>query len=435
MQRDQRMSSFSPIKDTSGQDTAIEPRQKHKKAIVTWLAIGVSIVAVLIFILPGLNALFQSGAAVSKRQIQLATVTRGDLTRDVSVQGKIIAAISPTLYAPSGGTVSLTIKAGDTVSKGDVLATIASPELESQYAQQKAHLEELQLNYQRQEIQIKSALLDNQQQIELAIVDLELSEKNKQRADTNIKIDVISQVEYEQHIAELKKNMLQHKHAIEKAELQKENYEFELKSMTLQLDRQKYVVENLERQVSELTIKSPIDGMIGNVFIREKDSVNQNSELLSVVDLTAFEVEVTIPESYADDLVVNLPAQVQYNGERYGGFLSAISPEVINGQVNGIIRFSDRVPEGLRQNQRVSSRIMIESKKDVLKVARGSFVETGGGRIAFVVDGTIALKQPIDIGVRSINEVEITQGLEEGDTIITSSIEQYADHQQIYLTE
>ncbi len=429
------MSSFSPIKDTSGQDKVLQPRSKRAKTAAIWLIVFGLLIALVVFLFPGLKALFQSDATVSKRQLQLAVVTRGDLTREVAVQGKIIAAISPTLYAPTSGTVSLSIKAGDTVSKGDVLATIASPELESQFAQQKAHLEELQLNYQRQEIQIKSALLDNQQKIELAIVDLELSEKNKQRADTNIKIDVISQVEYEQHIAELKKNMLQHKHAIEKAELQKENYEFELKSMKLQLDRQKYVVENLERQVRELTIKSPIEGMIGNVFIREKDSVNQNSELLSVVDLTAFEVEVTIPESYADDLVVNLPAQVQYNAENYAGFLSAISPEVINGQVNGIIRFKDRVPEGLRQNQRVSSRIMIESKKDVLKVARGSFVETGGGRIAFVVNGTVAQKHPITIGVRSINEVEVSNGLQEGDTIITSSIEQYIEHQQIYLTE
>ena len=68
--------------------------------------------------------------------------------------------------------------------------------------------------------------------------------------------------------------------------------------------------------------------------------------------------------------------------------VTAISPEVVNGQVTGTVAFTGAVPEGLKQSQRVTTRLVFESKKDVLKVARGAFVESGGGRVAYVVSGS-----------------------------------------------
>ena len=268
----------------------------------------------------------------------------------------------------------------------------------------------------------------------MAKVDLELAQKNIQRAELNIKMKVISQVDYETQHAELEKIKLQHKHAIQNAELQKENYQFELKARQFQMERQKYVVADLERKVNELELISPITGVIGSLMVDEKDSVNQNSELLTLVDLTAYEIEISIPEAYADDLGVGLATEVTLEGKNYIGELAAISPEVTNGQVSGRVRFVDNVPQGLRQNQRISSRILIESRNNVLKVRRGSFVETGGGSIAFVLEGDVAIKRSIQLGARSINEVEIISGLAVGDEIIVSSIEPFTQSQQVYLS-
>jgi HlyD family secretion protein len=429
------MPKLASMRDTSAQDV-----KKNEPSKLTgrymWTAISlVIIVSILWFILPALNRLISSERTISLQQIQVATVEQGDLQRDVAVQGKVVAAISPTLFAPSAGTVSLHFKAGDSVNQGDIIATIDSPEIESEYAQQKAMLEETELEYRRQEIVIKTALLDNQQNIELALVDFELATKNKVRADINIKLKVISQVEYEQNQAELKKIGLQHKHAIQNAKLKKENYDFELQAKKLQLDRQEFVVSELDRQVKQLKVVSPITGVIGNVLVNEKDAVNRNAPVMTVVDLTAFEIEINIPETYADDLGVGLKAQITLDDKNFVGELTAISPEVTNGQVSGRIRFEQKSPQGLRQNQRISIRILIESRDNVIKVQRGSFVETSGGRYVFVIKDDIAVKRNIQLGARSLSEIEVISGLQKGEKIIISSVEQFADTQQIYLSK
>jgi len=153
-----------------------------------------------------------------------------------------------------------------------------------------------------------------------------------------------------------------------------------------------------------------------------------------VIDLSAFEVEVNIPESFADDLGVGLASEITFNGETHLGHIVAISPEVTNGQVVGRLRFNEELVANLRQNQRVSARILIESKENILKVRRGAFVESGGGRIVYAVTNDNATRQKVTLGARSIGEVEILSGLKAGDKIVVSSIDVFNNREQIYLT-
>jgi HlyD family secretion protein len=80
---------------------------------------------------------------------------------------------------------------------------------------------------------------------------------------------------------------------------------------------------------------------------------------------------------------------------------------------------------GLRQNQRVNVRIIIEEKEDVLKIRNGAFLESSGGRMAYVIDDDIAERRDIVVGARSIAEVEIISGLREGEQIIISSLDRF----------
>lgn len=423
------------IKDTSGQDVVVKQGNRTKKRLVMGLLGAAVLGSTAWFAAPGFSSLYAADYTVSEEQLRFAKVIRGDLQRDLAVQGRVVAAVSPTLFAPSEGAVTLSVKAGDQVTKGQLLATIESPELKTRYDQELARQQEIQVELGRQEIETKAALLDNRQRTELASVDLEVAKTKSQRAEVSIKSSLISKEQYEEDQVLLKKAMLQHDHAQQNEQLQKEKLEFELAAKKLQLERQQYVVNDLKRQRDALNLLSPLDGVVGAVNIREKEAVTKNQSLISVVDLTAFEIEVTIPETYADDLGVGLLTEISFNGEMHMGELTAISPEVINGQVAGRVRFKQFTPQGLRQNQRVNARVLIESRKNVLKVRRGSFVESGGGRVAYVVNEKSALRKPIQVGARSIGEVEIISGLNEGDRIIISSSQEYADKQRLYIAQ
>ena len=137
------------IRDTSAQDQVMPSPagSKHKRALL--IAAGV---AALLVVLWWLSSFFSSERSVNRDRIRIAEVTRGTLVRDASVNGRIVAAVSPTLYAPAMSTVTLKIRAGDNVKKGDVLAVLDSPELSNQLAREQSSLDQLEAEVARQRI-------------------------------------------------------------------------------------------------------------------------------------------------------------------------------------------------------------------------------------------------------------------------------------------
>ena len=96
------------------------PQQRRTR----WLAggaLGVALLAATAWLVTGWAA---GSRSVDAERVRIAEVVRGDLVRDISADGRVIAANSPTLYAVAGGTVELAVVAGDAVARGDVLATI-----------------------------------------------------------------------------------------------------------------------------------------------------------------------------------------------------------------------------------------------------------------------------------------------------------------------
>lgn len=82
-------------------------------------------------------------------RLRVAEVVRGDLVRDISADGRVISANSPTLYAIAAGTVTLQVVAGDRVEEGQALAEIDSPELRSRLVQEQSTLASLQRGQRR----------------------------------------------------------------------------------------------------------------------------------------------------------------------------------------------------------------------------------------------------------------------------------------------
>ena len=96
------------------------------------------------------------------------------------------------------------------------------------------------------------------------------------------------------------------------------------------------------------------------------------------------------------------------------------------------LRFKDRQPPGLRQNQRMSARIVLDTRRNVLMVDRGPFLEQGGGS-AYVMDGDVAVRRPIQTGTSSLGAVEILGGLKEGDRVVVSGSDLFGDAERVVI--
>jgi HlyD family secretion protein len=422
------------IRDTSAQDRPVDqaPRMRLRRYKLIGAGAGGLLLLVLVIVL--VRSWMGAEVSVPRERVRIAEVTRGEFIRDVSAQGTVVAAVSPTLFAIAAGTVHYLVHAGDSVKTQQPIAQIDSPELRNELEREQATLAGLEVDVQRQSIDTRRQLLTNQQTIDLANVAIQAAQREERRAEDSWGKHLISERDYEKARDDAVAAAVNHKHAVQTAQLQKESLQFELSARRLERDRQRLVVEDLQRRVGDLEIKSPVDGIVGTLAVNERASVPQSAAVITVVDLSAFEVEFQVPETYADDLKVGMDAEITYGAKKYAATVNAVSPEVKQGQVTGRLRFSNDVPKGLRQNQRLSTRIVLEQRDGVLKVARGPFLDSGGGRIAYLVQDGIASKVSIQTGATSVSEVEILQGLAPGNQIIISNLGDFERVETVRLT-
>lgn len=423
------------IADTSAQDVRLAPRDPRRNQLI-FAAIGVAAIAAIVLAAPWVKRWANATVSVPYDRIRTAAVVRGDLVRDVSVQGKIVAAVSPTLYATASGNITLLVDAGEQVVAGQVLAAVESPELTSELQQAESSLEQRKVELERQRIESRQQALEKRKEADLADVALVAAKREKRRADEANDRGVIPMIDFEKAQDDLRNAELAYSHAIADAGLFDERLAFEIRASEFEVNRQQLTVDDLRRQVYDLSIKSPVDGIVGDLLVEQKSAVSRDTPVMAVVDLTRFEIDALVPESYADDLAIGMQAEITVAGKRYAGQLVAVSPEIVNNQVASRIRFVDDGPTNLRQNQRLTTRILLAEHNDVLMVQRGQFLDSGGGRVAYVINADrVAERRQIETGARSLGAVEIVAGLQPGDSIVISNLDPFRGEETVLITD
>ncbi|HUJ15354.1 MAG TPA: efflux transporter periplasmic adaptor subunit, partial [Thermoanaerobaculia bacterium] len=135
----------------------------------------------------------------------------------------------------------------------------------------------------------------------------------------------------------------------------------------------------------------------------------------------------------ANETRIGTPVAINFGSEERRGHVTAVSPEVVNNQLTARAVPDGGWPAGMKQNQRATVRLVFESKRDVLKAPRGAWLDSGGGRIAYVVDGKSATRREIAVGTIGASEVEIVSGLREGERIVVSDLSSFSDANTVIL--
>ncbi|KQV55428.1 efflux RND transporter periplasmic adaptor subunit [Duganella sp. Root336D2] len=420
------------IRDTSHQDQVIAaPASRFPRRTVLLLLAGVALAATGFSLLKNWSGSEQS---ISAARLRIGEVTRGTLIRDAAVNGRIVAAVSPTLYSTSTSTVELKVHAGDTVKKGQVLAVLESPDLTDELKKEQTLFGELQAEVARQQILARKQKLAAQREADTAEIERISAMRTLQRYESVSTEGIIAKIDMQKAKDAVAAADIRARHTKQAAELESDNVSLELKTKTAQMERQKLSLANAQRRVDELTVRAPVDGFIGTLSVANRSVVQANSPLMTLVDLSQLEVELEVPESYVNDLGLGMTAEIEVAGVKTKGKLSALSPEVVKNQVLARVRF-DQQPEGLRQSQRVSARLLIDEKQNVLMVQRGPFVESEGGRYVYLLQDGIAVRTPVQLGATSVAAVEIVNGLKQGDRIVIAGSENFENAKRVSINK
>jgi len=165
----------------------------------------------------------------------------------------------------------------------------------------------VRLDWQRAQLDAQSKLTQAQELYRQAEVDQSTAQRELDRSKKAYELGSYTELQMLKAQDALEKAQF----ALEQAKLgydsQPKQNQFDVDSKHALLVRQQYLVSDLQRQLAALQVRSPVSGRVGQVQTADRATVAKDTPLLTVVDLSALEVEIKVPESQARDLAPAWP--------------------------------------------------------------------------------------------------------------------------------
>lgn len=414
-------------------DRIIEKRRWPVRRII-WIAIGA-----LIPVIISLQLVFgdrSSKLNIESQRLRIAQVREGQFQEYIPVTGTVIPIQTVYLDAVEGGRVEKRfVEAGTMVKKDDRILELSNTNLlldimyrEAELFQQSNNLRNTRLAMEQNKLQLQAQLLELDYQITVA----------RRQNDRNVILmskNLISQREFDEINDEfeylLKRRSItletHHQDSIFRA-TQIAQLEASLERMTRNLDLVKQNLENL-------TIKAPVSGHLTSINAETGESKVRGERLGQIDVLDGFKIRAPIDEHFITRVQQGQYGSFELARDSYELVIDKIYPEVINGQFEVDLVFTDEEPADIRRGQTVRIRLELGDLSEALLLNRGAFINQTGGRWVYVLDpsGDVAVKRTIRLGRQNQLDYEVLDGLMPGDQVIISSYENFGDADKLIL--
>lgn len=415
-------------------DRQIEQKKWPAKRI---LLLGGSAAVVVFLVVLGFSSR-EASFAIAANKVTYGDVSYADFQDMVSLQGTVEPLKTIQLDATEGGTVEeIFVEDGQMVEAKQPLLRLSNTALRLDYMNRETQIVE-QINNLRS---TRITLEQNKRQVQEQLVDITYQVKEKRREmDMNAALfgeGAISKNEFLTIEANLE-------YLEEKKALLTERLATDEKYRRSQLNRIDASIEMMERNLEairmnleNLVIKAPIAGQL-NSFDHEIGQTRNPGVNMGRIDvLDAYLVSALVDQYYLNRIKEGQESTVTFGGTPFRVQVTKIFPTVVNSQFEVHLAFENGVmPSNIRRGQNVQLRLELSATKKALIVPRGSFSQTGNGKFVFVLDeNNQAHRREVKLGSQNPEYIEIVEGLQEGERIITSSYSAFGDAEVIILTE
>ncbi|MEL6688302.1 MAG: efflux RND transporter periplasmic adaptor subunit [Pseudomonadota bacterium] len=426
-----RQSASNPASD-------MDQRVATKKPFGRTLAVGL-IAALLLggaattYIAIGLN----SSQAVQADRIVKGTVEVGQFGETIPVNANVIPEDTVFLDTVEGGRITtLHVEDGAFVTSGTALVTLKNSDLElqvigreAQYTQQLSNLAQSQMAFDQSQLRYDQQLMDAKLQIDLTRASLERR--------LPIEETGVSQSEIDRLRAELTHQEATYDLIASAKARDTESSNRNLNQLRQSVARMEDSVDIMRDSLDQLTLRAPIDGRISAMTLQPGQYLSPGSRVGQVDVVGSFKLRAYVNEFYLNRLSVGQIATAEMSGQTYDLTISKIYPTISDRLFEVDLAFAGNRPENLRRGQSVRLRISMGDEAQALTIPTGAYEASTGGQWVFVVspDGQSATRRDIETGRKNPDRIEVISGLSEGETILTSSYDAYADRERITLTQ
>ena len=375
--------------------------------------------------------------SVNSLRVTVSDVTVGTFEDFIPLRGRLMPRSTVFLDAIEGGRVDqVLVEDGAMVEAGELIAVLSNSNLQLVVLGREAEVTE-QLNFLRTiELQLEQNRLSHKKnlvEIDYQIVRLERS-LNRQRSLASE--NLISQSTIEELEDELKYYRDRREVTLESqatdARMQEQQME-QLRTAGKQLEESLALArQNLE----DLNIRAPIAGKLSGFNIEVGQSIERGGRLGQIDDPEQYKLNVRIDEFYLGRVDLQQSATAEHKSRDLAVNVSKIYPQVKDGQFDVDMLFEQQ-PEDLRRGQTLQLKLTLGDNTDALLIPNGSFYQETGGNWIFVVspDGSEAVKRPVRLGRRNTDFIEVLDGLEAGEKVITSPYTSYSGLDRLVLDE
>ena len=398
------------------------PKSKIKKKIRTALMIVIGIAAIG-GITYGLTKLKPAAPTLDPSTAVIETVKRGEMVRDVRGNGTLVPELARLVPAPADGRVEkVLLKAGVEVNPSTVIAELSNPQLEQQAADTDLQVKAAQADQENLKVKLesdtmtqKSAIATINAQYSQAKLQLDADEvlaKQGLVADLTLKI---SRVTVQDLANRLKVEQ-------ERLAVAAKSTKAQLNAAASRLDQLRALAALKRQQVDELKVRAGSGGVLQQVLVTEGQQVTPGTNIARVADPASLKAVLRVAETQISGVRVGQPVVVDTRNGLIQGTVSRIDPAAREGTFEIDASLIGPLPPSARPDLSVDGTIELERLQDVLKVGRPAFGQAQQTIGMFVLspDGTEAERRSVKLGRNSVSQIEILDGLKEGDRVIIS---------------
>jgi len=368
------------------------------------------------------------------------TVKRGDFTVNVRGLGTLVPREESIRLIPAqtdATIVDIKVLPGTKVQPDTVLLDMADPQLQQEMVSATAALDGSEADYKSLQAQLQSTIMDKKSAA--AAVDAQYSQAllQAQIDEQRFKLGEISGLQEQQSKNNAEQLTAQHKIAVEQLDVNQKNIEVQLSSAQTKIDSAKALLQLYQQQQEDLHVKAGISGVLSSLPtpVQVGQHVTAGTSVAEVIDPSQLKAALQIAETQAHDIQLGQPAEVDTHNGIVQGHVSRIDPSVLNGTRTVDVKLDGTLPQGAVPQLSVDGTIDLEHLHDVLYVGRPAFGNPNSTISLFRIDpdGKTATRVQVKVGGASVTEIQILDGLHEGDRVILSDMSRYDANDKVRL--
>lgn len=373
--------------------------------------------------------------SVNADRVFVSPVTVGTFEDFIPLRGRLVPRSTVYLDAIEGGRVEqVLVEDGTLVQAGDPIAILSNTNLQLEVLGREAAVTEQLNNMRTIELQLEQNRLAHRRnlvEIDYQIVRLNRAiERQRELATKNL----VSRSTLDELQDELEYYERKHEVTLESQATDARLQEQQLAQLREAGDQLQTSLSFARKNLEDLNVRAPVDGKLSGFNIEVGESIVRGGRLGQIDDPDGYKLNVRIDEYYLGRVDLQQIATAEHGGREYELRVAKIYPQVNNGQFEVDMVF-DRQPVGLRRGQTLQLKLRLGDNSDALLIPNGAFYQETGGNWIFVVspDGSEAVRRTVQLGRRNTDYIEVLDGLEAGERVVTSPYTSYVDMDRLSL--